>query len=419
MNLTEGSSLSTLLKIYLKDNSPLVLFYSYVPCQSFASQNLGGSSYMKKRFNYYLLFLTIILNVIGILFLATFSAPASLKTFGNTNYYLVRQLWKVFLAVILAVIAFKIPLHIFKRWAPVLLLINLLLLVIVFFPVIGSKFWGAQRWLSFAGITFQPSEFLKLTAILYLSAWLSNRLSESRKKDWLSLAKKGYYNLRQLFIPFLFFLAVISIILILQPNISTLGLIVLSLLIMYFAAGTPLWHSFLIIAAGIAGLSVLINIGNYRFERFLVFLHPEIDPLGIGFQVKQSLIAVGSGGIFGKGLGMSSQKFGFLPQAMSDSIFAVFAEETGFLGSFTLIILFLLFLSLGLKIARASNNKFSKLTALGITSWIVIQAVINICSTLGIVPLSGIPLPFFSYGGSHLVAELVGVGILLNISQHG
>jgi len=154
-------------------------------------------------------------------------------------------------------------------------------------------------------------------------------------------------------------------------------------------------------------------------QRFLVFLHPEADPLGVGFQLKQSLLAVGSGGIFGKGLGMSTQKFGYLPQAMSDSMFAILGEETGIIGCTILLLLFLAFCWQAIKIANNSSDKFGKLIAIGITVWFMTQAFMNIASAIGIFPLSGIPLPFFSYGGSHIISELIAVGLLLNISKHG
>jgi cell division protein FtsW len=177
------------------------------------------------------------------------------------------------------------------------------------------------------------------------------------------------------------------------------------------------WHTFAIIAGGVVAFLLAIRFEPYRLSRLMIFMHPESDPLGKGFQIKQSLIAIGSGGFFGKGWGMSSQKFGFLPQAMSDSVFAILGEETGIIGTTILVILFLLLLWFGLKIAKNSNDKFSKYTAIGITCWIVIQAFVNIGAATGIVPLGGIPLPFFSYGGSHIMAELMGMGILLNISR--
>jgi len=162
----------------------------------------------------------------------------------------------------------------------------------------------------------------------------------------------------------------------------------------------------------------LIKLAPYRAARLLVFLKPETDPMGMGYQIKQALIAIGSGGIFGLGLGTSGQRLGFLPQSMADSIFAIMAEETGFVGGLILIALFLVFLWRGFKIGKSSQNKFSQLLAVGISSWIVIQAFINIGSMVGILPLTGIPLPFISYGGSALVSELIGVGILLNISKN-
>lgn len=166
------------------------------------------------------------------------------------------------------------------------------------------------------------------------------------------------------------------------------------------------------------GFIFLMRTAPYRFNRLLVFLHPETDPMGIGFQIKQALIAVGSGGILGLGLGMSRQKFGFLPQPIGDAIFAVFTEETGFIGALILISLFLVFAWRGLKIVKNSADKFSGLLALGITSWIIIQAFVNIGSMIGILPLSGIPLPFISYGGSHILAEMIAIGLLLNISKN-
>jgi cell division protein FtsW len=171
------------------------------------------------------------------------------------------------------------------------------------------------------------------------------------------------------------------------------------------------------LAAGLFALFALIKLAPYRMNRWLVFLNPETDPLGRGYQIKQSLIAVGSGGIFGLGLGMSGQKFGFLPQSMTDSAFAIFAEETGFFGALILISLLAIILWQGFRISIRAKDNFLKLLGFGITSWICLQAFANIAAMIGVLPLAGIPLPFISYGGSHVVAELAGMGILLNISK--
>lgn len=374
---------------------------------------------MKKQFNYLLFFLAVFLNIFGILFLATLSAPSSLRQFGTTNYYLFHQLLFGFLpAIILGFLAYKTPLQFLRKIAPWLVLANLLALAFVFLPFFGFRFWGAKRWLNFGFASIQPSEFLKVTAILYLSALVSNRMSDHNYKGWVSMAKTGYHNFAQVFAPFLIFLGLISVILILQPDVSTLGIIGLTLIAVYFAAETPLWHTFAIILTGAAGLLFLVKLAPYRWDRLLIFLNPEADPLGKGYQVKQSLIALGSGGFFGKGLGMSSQKFGHLPAAMTDSVFAVLGEELGILGCAGLIVLFILFFWLGFKVAKSASDRFSKLAAIGITFWITLQAFVNIASAAGVFPLAGIPLPFFSYGGSHIVTELIGLGILLNISKN-
>ena len=351
----------------------------------------------------------------GILILASVSAPYSQGKFDNTYYFLNHQLiYGLIPGLILGILAFKINLSLIKKWAPFLLLGNLLLLGMVFIPNIGLRIEGATRWISLGPISFQPSEFLKLTFILYLAAWLASRVP-SQNKYKSQVIEKGF---SQTLLVFFIIFGLIALTLVFQPDISTLAVIFLIALLMYFVNNTPFFHSILIILLGIGGLFSLAKLSPYRANRLLVFFNPEIDPMGMGYQLKQSLIAVGSGGITGVGLGMSMQKLGFLPQPISDSIFAVFSEEAGFAGSLFLIFLFLIFLWRGFKIAKETGNRFCQLTALGITSWIVIQAFVNIGAMIGILPLTGIPLPFIGYGGSALIATLIGAGILLNISKN-
>jgi cell division protein FtsW len=363
--------------------------------------------------DYILLITAALLLILGILILSGVSAQISIEKFGSPYVFLNHQIiYGLIPGIILAIFCFIIPLSFFRKWSLVLLLINLVLVGMVFLPGIGSGFGGASRWLNLGPVSFQPSELLKITFLLFLVSWLVSKTENihSRKKNqkkWLALL-----------FPFLFIIAVLSSFLIFQPDISTLGIIVLVSFLLYFLSGTPLWHNFLLIFAGGISLFSLIKLAPYRMNRLLVLLNPEIDPMGIGYQVKQALITVGSGGIAGSGLGFGLQKFGFLPQTISDSIFAIFAEETGLVGSLILITLFLIFFWRGVKISNASQNKFSKLLSLGICSWISLQAFVNISSMLGILPLTGIPLPFISYGGSHLIAELMGAGILLNISRN-
>jgi len=319
----------------------------------------------------------------------------------------------IVIGLALGFLAFKINLDLLKKWAPFLLLGNLVLVSMVFLPVIGVSAGGATRWLNLGFTSLQPSEFLKLTFILYLASWLNTRTSYKNK-----LAKvKRDRSFGQTFLAFLIVLGIIGIFLFLQPDLSTFIIILLVATILYFVAQTPFWHIVILFLMGTGALAVLGPIASYRMKRILVFLKPETDPMGIGYQVKQALIAVGSGGIFGLGLGMSRQKFGFLPASMTDSMFAIVAEETGFVGCFILIALFLTFLWQGFRIGKNSRDNFLKFTAFGITSWILIQTLINISSMIGLFPLAGIPLPFFSYGGSAIITELIGVGILLNISK--
>ena len=347
-----------------------------------------------------------ILILFGIVILASVSTTISQEKFGSPIFYLLHHfLFGLIPGILAGFIAFKVSLNFLKKRALVLLLLSLFLMILVFVPGVGIKAGGANRWLNLGFTSFQPSEFLKLTFILYLAAWLPTLTEKNRK------------NFSKTLIAFLMAVGLISLLLILQPDVSTLVIIIVSGLLIYFLSDTPLKHNLFILVGGISCLALLVKIAPYRLERILVFLKPDLDPMGSSYQIKQALITVGSGGIWGKGLGLSVQKFGFLPQPMSDSIFAIFSEEMGFIGSLILILLFVIFAWQGFKIARRTRDKFCRLACLGIVFWITLQAFINIGSMVGILPLTGIPLPFISYGGSALVAELIGVGILLNISK--
>jgi cell division protein FtsW len=361
---------------------------------------------MEKRVDFFLLTVFVLLLCLGFLILGSVSAPISQEKFGESFYYLSHQIiFGLIPGLIFLLIFYKIDLNLLKKYSPVFLLFALLLTAIVFVPKIGVKISGGVRWIKIGPISFQPSEFLKLTFIVYLAAWLESQTEKKQKK------------FSQTLIAFLIILGLISLFLVAQPDVSTLGIIFLTALVMFFLSKTPLWHTFLILFLATILFFFLVKSASYRFLRILAFLNPEIDPLGIGYQIKQSLIAIGSGKIFGVGLGMSYQKFGTLPQSFSDAIFSIFSEETGFLGSTFLILLYLIFFLRSVKIGKECKEGFKRLLTFGISFWILIQSFINIGAMSGILPLSGIPLPFISYGGSHLISEMSAVGILLNISK--
>lgn len=363
----------------------------------------------KYRFDYYLFGLVAILLTIGIVVLTSVSTIFSQENFGNTTHYLFHQIiYGLIPGIVLGFIAFKVKLTTIKKWALLIVLLNLILMVLVFIPGLGITAGGASRWLNLGITSFQPSEFIKLAFIFYLAAWLTSpkrRIRQSSKEKSIE------------FISFLVIIGVLIFLLTLQSDISTLVVIITVAAVMYFSSNTSFWHSVLLALISIGSFFLLIKIAPYRMKRVQVLLGLIKDPMGLGYQIKQILIAIGSGGLFGLGLGMSSQKFGFIPQTISDSIFAIIAEETGFIGSVILILLFLILFWRGFRISKKTENGFSKLLAIGISSWICIQVFVNIGAMVGILPLTGIPLPFISYGGSHIVAELIGIGILLNISK--
>jgi len=353
-----------------------------------------------------LLIISSLLIFLGFLILYSASAPLSLLNFGNSFHYLKHQILFGFLpGVLISFLIFRLNFKKIKKYTPLILLLNLILLILVFFPPFGVKIRGGARWLKIGNFSFQPSEFLKLTFILYLASWLETRLKKEEKK------------LNQTFFFFILILVFISVFLILQPDISTLVIIFAISISLFFLAKTPLWQTVLILSMGILAFLPLVKIAPYRMRRILSFLNPELDPLGISYHTKQAEIAIGSGKIIGKGLGLSEEKLGLLPHSFSDSIFAVFAEETGFLGASILILLYLLLFWKIFKIGMQKKELFFRLVCFGILTWIFAQTFVNIGSMVGILPMTGIPLPFVSYGGSHLLCEILSLSILIKISK--
>ncbi|MFA5013167.1 MAG: FtsW/RodA/SpoVE family cell cycle protein [Candidatus Paceibacterota bacterium] len=355
---------------------------------------------VKNRPNLTLLATILFLILIGLLALATATGPASIEVKRAPNFYLFHQIiFGLLPGLVLGFIAFKIPLRFYKKFSFVIFAIAFALMIAVFVPALSQTEGGATRWLNLGPLSLQPSEFLKLAAILYLSAILSAKRTPKNK-----------------LMVFLLVLGLTALALVLQSNLSTLIIISAVACIVFFCADTPILHNLGIWLLGAGAAVALAVLSPYRMKRISVFLNPETDPLGIGYHIKQALIGIGSGGLIGSGLGFSSQKFGALPEATSDSIFAIYAEETGFLGCLFLIAAFVIFIITSFFIARKQNDAFAKLVAIGISSWIAIQAFVNIGAMTGLLPLSGTPLPFITYGSSHLLFELIACGILLNIS---
>lgn len=373
----------------------------------------------REHVDHILLGVTATIILLGILVLSGVSAPLALDNFGSTGSYLFHQLLFGFLpGIVLGFILFLLPIRLIKKLSLPLFLLTLLALLFIFHPFVGTSSGGAARWLTIGPISFQPSEFLKLTFIFYLAAWLVGRgEGQVPERNYPRHASRTGLSSIGSFVVFSAIIAALSVFLILQPDISTLGIIIAAGMAMYFSARAPMRYVAFLIAFGITSLILLVKIAPYRFARISVFLDPSADPMGKGYQLKQALITIGSGGLTGLGVGISSKQLQFLPAAMSDAIFAAFAQEMGFAGSVLLITLFLVFTWRGFAIAKRAADPFSQLIAVGITSWIALQAFVNMGAMSGILPIAGVPLPFLSYGGSHMIAELMGVGVLLGISK--
>lgn len=353
-----------------------------------------------------LLLAILMLLGIGLLMIASAGVFYGRARFDDAYYFFKQQLLGLAVGLILLYIFQRINYHFWQRLVIPIFFVALGLLVLVFVPGIGTTVYGAARWVEIGPISFQPSEVMKLSIILYLAAWLAQK-GTAKSADFF----EG-------FVPFLAILSVVGFLIIKQPDTGTLGLIFLISLAIFFASGANLSHILFLFLGGLAFLFILIRLAPYRMQRFLVFINPEHDPQGSGYQMTQALIAIGSGGILGAGLGQSRQKFNYLPEPVTDSIFAILGEEFGLLGAVIVVALFLFVAWRGLVIASRAPDEFGKLVAVGIVAWIIFQALINMSAISGLIPLTGIPLPFISYGGTSLSVLLASIGILLNISKH-
>ncbi len=339
----------------------------------------------------------------GLIFLSSASSTLAFFKYDDTYRFVKQQIVHGLLpGLLLFYLAVRINYQRYKNIAWLGLIFSLLLLGLVF--VTGAQGgYTARSWVSIGSLSFQPAEPVKLMMIVFLAAWFE-KMAGGVKTWSMTLA----------FVAILFLL---SILIVFQPDIGTLSIITLIALAMFYAAGARLTHLLYIIGAGVAAFLAMIKAAPYRVDRITAWLHPETDPQGIGWQIKQSLIAVGSGGWLGLGLGASRQK-SYLPQPANDSIFAVIAEEIGFVFTLGLIILFTVLIYRGFQIARNAPDNFGRLIAIGISVWLAVQLFINVAGILKLMPLTGVPLPFVSLGGTNLVVTLIAMGILLNISKY-
>lgn len=308
------------------------------------------------------------------------------------------------LGIVMLIVALHTPLKLLRTYALHIFIGSALLTLLVFVPGIGAEHGGAKRWLWYKTASFQPSEALKLATVIYFAALLP------LFKDRIKTAKYAIGV-------FLGVVAIPAVILLAQPDNGTLAVLFAAMSAMLLTSGAKLRHFFIIIIVGILSVGVIALVSPHVKSRVLTFFDQSRDPQGASYQIQKSFLAIGSGGITGRGFGQSIQKFGSLPEPTGDSIFAVAAEEFGFIGGTILIILFLLFGIRGLQVARGAPDLFSGLLAVGIVILIVSQSFVNIAAMLGVIPLKGIPLIFVSKGGSALIFAFLEIGILLNISK--
>ena len=359
----------------------------------------------KKSADFILLFAVLTLLAIGIIMIFSASSIRGEEMFNDSYHFLKRQAVFAVIGLIVMAIVMNIDYHIFEKYAKYIILFAIVLLALVLIPGIGKKVGGSRRWLGIAGLGGQPSEVAKLALIMYIAQFYT------RKNNLIKSFKKGI-------LPILIVTGIIFMLILIEPDLGTASLILAIVFVMLFANGAKIWHLIGLGMVSVPAVFYFIYSEPYRKERFLAFLDPWSDPLDTGYHIIQSLLALGSGGLFGVGLGNSHQKFLYLPEPGTDFIFAIIGEELGFLATLLVILLYLVVAWKGLKISYNTKDRFGSILAMGITVMIIVQAILNIAVVTASMPITGITLPFISYGGSSLVMFLFSVGILLNISKN-
>ncbi|MFH1967450.1 MAG: putative peptidoglycan glycosyltransferase FtsW [Patescibacteria group bacterium] len=343
-----------------------------------------------------LLVITLLLTCLGSIFVLEASAAESLSTFGNQYVLLKQHLIGLSLGFFGLGLGIFLPHKFWINFSPIFFILSLVLLILVFIPGVGMELNGAHRWINILGLTIQPVEFLKFSLCAFYARWLS-------------------YHQR--FGPFLFLTGAIGLLILLQPDLGSTLLIISLATSLYFLAGGRLKNILITLAVVLPIAIALIFTSSYRLNRLKTFLDPSSDPLGSSFQIRQITLALGRGGLVGQGLGNSSQKFAYIPEASSDSIFAIVGEELGFVGTSVIIMMFVGFLSLGFKIVGRVKDKDIQLLGLGCLVWISLQTLFNLGAVAALIPLTGMPLPFFSYGRSSQVMIFLATGYIIGLGK--
>ncbi len=339
-----------------------------------------------------------VLIIFGLIMVYDASVVQAFKDFGDKYYYIKQQLLWILLGLFCLFFFSKFDFRNLKYLAVPMLGFSILLLIAVFIPGLGINAGGAHRWLKIGSFTLQPAEIVKLTTIIFFASLFEKKIN---------------------IVPFVSIVAFISLVIgFLQKDLGSTVVFFFNCLLLFIFAGAPLKYFWGLIPVSLIGSLVFIFSSTYRKQRVLAFLDPFSDPQGYSYHIAQVLIALGSGGIFGLGIGQSRQKYEYIPEVTTDSIFAVVGEEFGFLGAVFLIMLFSYLIYRGFKIVENTSDRFGQLLAFGLTVWLGLQAIINLSAMVSLIPLTGVPLPFISYGGSALLVNLMAIGILLNISKH-
>ena len=358
-----------------------------------------------KKIDYLLLIGIIIISIFGLIMIYSASYVWASYKFNDSYKFVKTQAIFLLIGYILMYILQRIPYYIYLKKANLIFILSFILLILVLIPGIGTIRNGSRSWFGIGGFGIQPSEFMKLGIIIFTSKYLSKNEKE------LSKIKKGV-------LPILFILIIVFGLIMLQPDFGTGVIIVITIITLLFISGVPINFFIKLSLLGIIGVVGLIIIAPYRIKRIISFLNPWSDPLGSGFQIIQSLYAIGPGGLLGLGLGNSIQKHFYLPEPQTDFIFAIISEEFGFIGILLISLLFILIIYRGLRISINCNNKFGKYLSFGITFQLAFQTILNLMVVVGLIPVTGVTLPFLSYGGSSLLITMISMSILLNISKY-